>query len=218
MTGFDLLILAVYITCVSLVLYRAIESLDDRFSVKETQEETQDDRIRGTLNIKLGFDKRYKLDDLKKISLNVENKTTDSVFVDWDNCSLTDLGGRSRRVIRILPQMTSEIFQPQTMSVIAPTRTLREAITAEDVLKPKEGSGKFDIADPLINISKLNDKKSSDNDKKRYAQFMARQADLDFAFRLALRLPDRTSDPLYVLFKITLKKLPWTDSFPWNQK
>ncbi|MDX2097969.1 MAG: hypothetical protein SFW36_09350 [Leptolyngbyaceae cyanobacterium bins.59] len=225
MTGFDLLILAVYAICVTLVFTKVIESFDDKYTIAEDKgdlgQQLERKELQGMIAIKFGFDKRYKLDDLKKFAVIVDNKTQEqTVYLDWDMCSLTDLGGQSRRVIRIPPQLTADVFQAQISSTIAPGRTLKQDITAEDVLKVKDG-GVPSIDSPLISITKLNDKKSSDKDKEKYAKFMSGKASLEFVVRLAFQVTDdrgMLSYPTYVSCKILLKKLPWTDAFPWNQK
>ncbi|OLP17226.1 hypothetical protein BST81_17955 [Leptolyngbya sp. 'hensonii'] len=235
MTNLDLLLLAVYFIVVFRVLYEAFKSLDDKFSVSVDQglldQELQDKHfgdisLKTSVNLKFNFDPRYKLGDLKKFSINIENKTQDrSLYVDWDSSSLTDLGGRSRRVIRIPPNMTIDLFQAQASSVIAPGQTLRESITAEDLLKPKsDDAGVLEISasDPLVNIKKLDDKKSPEKDKARYAKFMSEEDTLDFSLRLALCSAAPHSgmvgQTVYILCKFVLKKLPWTDAFPWNQQ
>lgn len=239
MNNLNLLLLAIYFICVIYVLYQAIESLDDKFTVQlnfnALKEEIQSNNLQDFIGIRFNFERRYKLDELKRLAISIENKSDQySVYVDWDNSSITDLSGRSRRMVRLTPGMMIDLSQPQIFSLIAPQQTLKELLTAEDVLKRKSEAGALDIAGLLIDIPRL--ERGAPLDRKRYAEFIDLKTALFFSLRLALRWSelgpfDRPFDRaaprdavalppdyrVYVNCQFEIKKLPWTDALPWNQ-
>lgn len=211
MTQVDLLILAIYIICVAYVINQAIQSLDARFNVQvnqgEIKQQITDQALQEILEIKFKLEERYtKADQLQKLAVSIDNKSQQySIYIDWDHSSLTDFEGRSRRVIRLMPGLTPDLFQPQAFSVIAPGKTLKEAVTAEDVLKRESDAGAVKVSGPIVDLSKL--KKVSDTKA--------------FVLRLVLRVFDPItstgSDRVHVLTCLfTARRLPWTDALPWK--
>ena len=190
--------------------------------------------LQDLLAIGFKFDSRYEFDKLKQVAVSISNKAGHekadnkphgiSVYVDWDYCAFTDLEGRSRRVTRLMPGAAIDLFQNQVFSTIAPNTTLKEAITAEDLLQRKgdrktdkleavsPGNLEVEITKPLIDPAAL----------KKNDKFMRRYADLEFFLGLALRIvgPNRTigGDRVYILCKFVMHKLPWTAGLPWNPK
>lgn len=225
LTDLDVLILAVYLISVSYVLYQAVQSLDDQITVRFNQEsfnqQLQDRDLQDLLSVQFKFDNRYKFDQLKELAISVQAKSKDCpIYVDWDRCSLGDFDGRSRRVIRLTPDMQLDLSQPQVFSPIAPGNTLKEKITVEDILRPKLGGG-LEIGTPLIDINKLS--KGSEQQKRLFSNFMSHRISLHFSLRLALRILDVRDgiggDRIHVLScEFTVSKVPWTDALPFNPK
>jgi hypothetical protein len=237
MNNLNLLILAIYIICVAYVISQALKSLDDRLIVQVNEsllkQELESRQVQNLVAIKFNFEKRYKLNDLKQLAIIIENKSDQhSLYVEWDYCSITDLGGRSRRAIRLPPGMMMDLSQPQVFSPVAPKQTLREKLTAEDGLKRKTEPGVLDLEGILVNIAGL--EKGSPGDKKRYADFIHLITPLSFSVRLALRWSEyallgkgqdvregieRVSSDyrVYINCLIEINKVPWTDALPWNQ-
>ncbi|MBD1860454.1 MULTISPECIES: hypothetical protein [Trichocoleus] len=211
MNQFDLLILAIYIICVTYVINEAIKSLDARFTVRfepdDLKQQLQEQNLQDTLGVGFGLAARYtKPDELQKLPIIISNRSSRySIYVDWDHSSFADFDGRSRRVIRLMPGLTTDLFQPQVFSVIAPGKTLKEAVTAEDTLKRESDAGAVKVGAPLVNLASL----KTAMDKK------------EFSLRLVLRVFDPVGggggDRFHVLScKFTARRLPWTDALPWK--
>ncbi|WP_445633288.1 hypothetical protein NSTC745_04935 [Nostoc sp. DSM 114161] len=223
----NLIILTIYIIVVSYVFNRMVESIDDqiKFEFKkgivddQLKEQNLDDKI----GISFRFKSSYSIDDLKDLSLSIENKSDNiAVYVDWDNSSLVvEHSKQSRRVIRKSPDLTRDLAVPQSPSLIAPKKTLSETVTAEDVLQRQE-NGTYSASKPLIDINGL-----QKGQKKLYNDFMNRRKELDFSLQLVLRIsevrvglaPGVNFPPISIInCPFTVRKLPWTYALPWNKK
>lgn len=231
MNPVDPIILTAYLLCIAYFLWRIIKSFDDEFSIRVDEdalknllsEKKLDDeqKLEDVIGISFKFDKRYEFDKLKQLEIHITNKSNNhSIYVDWDYSTLTDLGGRSRRVTRLMPGVTTDLFQTQVFSTVTPNTTLKEKITAEDLLQRKQEKEKdsplnlvFEVNKPLIDFKA---------DKKKYEKFMQRAIELEFFLNLAFRLvgPTRAlgGERFYVLCKFILNKYPWTVGLPWNPK
>ncbi|BAY73671.1 hypothetical protein NIES25_00790 [Nostoc linckia NIES-25] len=223
----NLIILTIYIIVVSYVFNRMVESIDDqiKFEFKkgivdaQLKEQNLDDKI----GISFRFKSSYPIDDLKDLSLSIENKSDNiAVYVDWDNSSLVvEHSKQSRRVIRKSPDLTRDLAVPQSPSLIAPKKTLSETVTAEDVLQRQE-NGTYSASKPLIDINGL-----QKGQKKLYNDFINRRKELDFSLQLVLRVsevrvglaPGVNFPPISIInCPFTVRKLPWTYALPWNKK
>lgn len=233
MRTLDLLILITYFVCVATIIARIINSFNDEYTVRLDEDalkaNLQEQNLQGVLGISFGFDKRYEFgkdDKLKKIGITISNKTTShSVYVDWDYCTLTDLDGRARRVTRLVPGTTLDLFQQQAFSAIAPETTLKESLTAEDVLKRKDPPKdmplalEVDIGKPLFDFEGL--LKGKDPQKKKYTRFVTTLETLSFSLDLAMRFIGPTQlveGHAIVRCKFIIQKLPWQAGLPWNPK
>ncbi|MCL6433382.1 MAG: hypothetical protein K6T90_04065 [Leptolyngbyaceae cyanobacterium HOT.MB2.61] len=227
----DPIILTAYLLCIAYFISRIIQSFNDEFSIQLdekalkqslTEKSFNDDKkLDDVIGISFGFDKRYEFDKLKQLSISISNKSSDhSIYVDWDYSALTDLGGRARRVTRLMPGTTTDLFQNQVFSTVAPNTTLKENITAEDLLQRKKEPEKdsplnleYEVSKPLIDFKA---------DKKKYEKFMKRAIELEFFLNLAFRLVGPScplgGERFYVLCRFILKKYPWTVGLPWNPK
>lgn len=233
-TAWDVLIFITYLVCIIAAITRIINSFNDEYIVQldeaALKQNLAEHNLEDMVGISFGFDKRYEFgkdDKLKKFSVNISNKSkTHSVYVDWDHCAMTDLGGRSRRVTRLMPGTTLDLFQTQAFSAIAPETTLKEAITAEDVLKRKDPKDdktsialEMEVDKPLLDFIGLS--KGKDPEKKRYTRFVTTIQTLEFSLDLALRFvgPSRSvGEHAIVRCKFILQKLPWQAGLPWNPK
>lgn len=231
MNPVDPIILVAYLLCIAYFLSRIIKSFNDEFSIQVDEEALKnlltekqlddEQKLNDVIGISFKFDKRYEFDKLKQLEISITNKSSNhSIYVDWDYSTLTDLGGRSRRVTRLMPGVTTDLFQNQVFSTVTPNTTLKEKITAEDLLQRKKEKEKdsplnleFEVGKPLIDFKA---------DKKKYEKFMQRAIELEFFLNLAFRLvgPSRSlgGERFYVLSKFILRKYPWTVGLPWNPK
>ena len=221
----NLVVLTIYIIGVSYVFNRMVESIDDqvKFEFKKgiVDEQLKENNLDDKIGISFKIKSSYPIDDLKDLSISIENKSENiAVYVDWDNSSLVvEHSKQSRRVIRKSPDLTRDLAVPQSPSLIAPKKTLSETVTAEDVLQRDQVAGTYSAKKPLININGLQ--------KKLYNDFMNRKKELDFSLQLVLRIsevrlglaPGRDFPPISIInCPFTVRKLPWTYALPWNKK
>ncbi|GEM_PF-238498 len=228
----DILMLAIYSICVYYVIYDAIFSLEQQFTITFNQDVLNPllenttfagHTLKDLVGIKINFKERYKLDELKDITLVVENKSDHcTIYLDWDYSSITDLAKQPRRVIRVRPGVTFDLFQPQVFTIVAPKQTLRSTLVVEDMFKRKTDDGALAPDGLLIDIVYLNREKATKDEKKRFADFMNEKASLEFALRLALRVFDPLSNEeshrYYLPCEFKITKLNWQAFLPWNQK
>ncbi len=231
-TDNNLFFLTLYIIGVTYIFNRMVESIADqiKFEYKkgDVDEQLKKKEIQGDIGISFKLKPSYSLDDLKELSISIENKSKNlAVYVDWDNCSLVvEHNKQSCRVIRKSPDLTRDLAVPQSPSLIAPTKTLTELVTAENVFERDKESGTYTPKKPIVNITGL---KSSPvkAQRKLYANFMKRRNNLDFSLQLVLRIselpvglvPGQEIPPMYIVdCPFTIRKLPWTYALPWNKK
>lgn len=218
----DPILLTVYLLFISYFISKIIGDFNDEFTIKladdEVKSQLEQQKLQDTIAISFRFDKQYEFAKLDRLNININNKSdNDSVYVDWDCSVFTDLNGRSRRVTRLPPGTTLDLFQDQVFSTVGPKMTLREQITAEDLLERKGDAQDFKVTKPILD---LKPKKPSDALREKLGRFMKRRGDLEFFLELAIRVvgPDRAlaGDRAFIMCKFVLKKLPWQAGLPWN--
>ncbi len=224
----NLIILTIYIIVVSYVFNRMVESIDDqiKFEFKKgtVEDQLKEQNLDDKIGISFKFKSSYPIDDLKDLSMSIENKSENiAVYVDWDNSSLVvEHSKQSRRVIRKSPDLTRDLAVPQSPSLIAPKKTLSETVTAEDVFQRDQATGTYSAKKPLVDINGL-----QKGQKKLYNDFINRRKELDFSLQLVLRIsevrggiaPGVNFPPISIInCPFTVRKLPWTYALPWNKK
>jgi hypothetical protein len=228
----NLFVLTFYIIGVSYTFNRMIESIDDQinFALEKAIVEGQlkEQNIQDTVGITFKFKPTYGLEDLKELSMSVENKSKNlAVYIDWDNSSIVvEHSKQSMRVIRKSPDITRDLGVPQSPSLVAPEKTLTTAITTEDVFKRDTVSGTYSTDKPIVNISGLQ-KHALKKNRILFKNFMDMQTTLQFSLQLVLRISEvrvglalGVDVPPMVIVNcpFTIKKLPWTYALPWNKK
>jgi hypothetical protein len=233
MNFYDPILLTIYLICISYALFKIADSFNDEYTVKLDEDnlksQLEEQSLQDIISVGFGFDKRYEFgkdDKFKQFGINITNKSKNySIYVDWDYCALTDLMGRSRRVTRLVPGSTLDLFQVQAFSSVAPDSTLKETVTAEDVLKRNESKDspvalKIEVDKPLLDFGAL--AKGKDPEKKRLTRFKERLDPLEIYFDLAFRFVGsgtmRDSDPRQLRCRLVLNKLPWKAGLPWNPR
>lgn len=234
-TSPNLLILTLYMIGVSYILNLMVESIDEQIKFtfdkeavdKQLKEQELDDKI--SIAFKLKPTNDIKGDkDVKDLLLILGNKSENvAVYVDWDNCSLAE-GHKnvSRRIIRKSPDVSRDLGVPQSPGLIAPSQTLVQGITAEDVFQRDQEKGTYQAAKALVDIAGL---KASPNKKfrKLYKKFMSRREKIEFSLQLVLRfsevrvglVPGQNIPPMSIITcPFSIRKLPWTYALPWNKK
>ncbi|AKG22508.1 hypothetical protein [Calothrix sp. 336/3] len=227
----NLVYLTLYIIGVLYTFNRMIESIDEKiqfsFDKASVDKQLQEQELQNDVGIGFRFNTFYDIDELKELSLSVENKSQNiAIYVDWDNSSLVvEHDKQSRRVIRKSPDITRDLAVLQSPSLVAPGKTLSQVVTAEDVFQRDKESGTYKVNSPLVNISKL--KSGQKPQKKMYNDFMEERRTFEFSLQLVLRLsevrlglaPGVNVPPMCIVnCPFTIKKLPWTYALPWNKK
>ncbi len=227
-----MVVLTLYIIGVSYVFNLMIESIDeqikfefDRASVeKQLKEQELDDKI----NIGFKLKSNYDIDGLKDLLLILTNKSDNlAVYVDWDNCSLAENHKKvSRRIIRKSPDVSRDLGVPQSPGLVAPSQTLVQVLTTEDVFKRDQETGTYQAEKALVEINGL---KGSPNraHRKLYKKFMSRREKIEFSLQLVLRfsevrvglVPGQNIPPMSIInCPFAIRKLRWTYALPWNKK
>ncbi len=227
MTDLDYVLLTIYLLCITYVFYEIVNSFNDEFKIRleegDLNEQLQALNLQDIVNVSFKFDTHYEFDKLKDLAISINNKSEDyPIYIDWDYCSITDLDGRSRRVTRLPPGSTLDLFQNQVFSVIAPGKTLKEKIASEDMLARKGDEGLLVAEKTIVDLTKPDPKKSSEAQQKRYKNFMDGKEELKFALYLAMRLAgpntSPTGDRTRIICNLTITKLDWTAGLPWNPR
>ncbi|MBI4783477.1 MAG: hypothetical protein HY785_19480 [Oscillatoriophycideae cyanobacterium NC_groundwater_1537_Pr4_S-0.65um_50_18] len=242
MNDTDLIILVIFLICVTYVVRRAIEDLDDQTKIdfdKKDLETQLDDltlaevKLKDIVEVSFKFEDRYKHSDQPKmLGITIKNKSKDvQIYPDWDKSTLTDFGTPSRRVIRLNADKqitsTSRPIGAQFASPITPGTSFSAQITAEDVMKPNLDKNVLEPSSPVVDLTELEkkakDKKATKEIKDLNSNFKARKVPLDFSMRLMLRmslLEERGGkDYQYQLWcKFKVINMPWWDHIPWNPK
>lgn len=224
MNNTDLLLLTIYILCVTYVLYQIINSFNDEFTIvlekKDLDEQLEDLKLNDRVEVSFKFDKRYEFDKLKEFGVNIKNKSKEHpVFVDWNMSSVTDLDGKARRVTRLIAGNSLDLFQEQALSPVPPGTTMKEKVVAEDMLARKGDDGPMEVSKTLVDLSKP---KKPGDPLKRYLDFVAMQRTLEISLSLMVRFvgdgSPATGYPIPINCKFTLRKLDWKAGLPWNPK
>jgi hypothetical protein len=227
MTELDFVLLTVYFLGVSYVLYQIVNSFNDELTIRLDEDDFKETlksmNLAEAVNITFRFNNRYEFDKLTGLAIRVENKSKQHpVYIDWDECALSDLDGRSRRVARTPPGGSLDAFQSQVFSVIAPGKTLRENISGEDQLTRKGENGLLEVTKTLVDFTKPNPKSSTPAQRQRYQDFMASRINLEVYLEIALRFVGNntavTGDRTRVVCKFIITKLDWTAGLPWNPR
>lgn len=224
MNNTDLLLLTIYILCVTYVLYQIINSFNDELTIvlekKDLDKQLEDLKLNDRVEVSFKFDKRYEFDKLKEFGVNVKNKSKEHpVFVDWNMSSVTDLDGKARRVTRLIAGNSLDLFQEQALSPVPPGTTMKEKVVAEDMLARKGDDGPMEVSKTLVDLSKP---KKPGDPLKRYLDFVAMQRTLEISLSLMVRFvgdgSPATGYPVPINCKFTLRKLDWKAGLPWNPK
>ena len=227
----DLFVLTLYIIGITYTFNRMVDSIGDRIKVecdarKTINEQLKRQNLEDKLEISFSLKGIYPIDEPDTLFMNVKNKSENlAIYVDWDNSSIAGIDQRSRRVIRKSPDLVRDLAVPQIPSLIVPGRTLKEAVTAEDVFKRDKETGTYSPALSIANIPGL--QKGGKLQKKQYMDFMSGKIDFEFSLDLVLRIAEATyginqgtNIPLICIINcpFKIKKLPWTYALPWNRK
>jgi hypothetical protein len=203
----DLIILVVYIICMTYVISQAIFSLDNqtkltndaKFLEEQLEAKTLGDKkLKDLISIFFKFDDRYESDKQPKtLMMTIENKSKDYyIYIDWDSSSITSYDPNfSRRVIRVAPdKRITDLALPQVFSAIPPTLKLPTSITSESAFKLNAESNILELITPIIDLEAL-EKASKVFKTPQYIKdinfnFKERRKPIECDLRLMLRMTD----------------------------
>lgn len=227
----NLVILTLYIIGVTYIFNQMVESIDDQvkleFNKAEVEQQLKDQNLQDKIGISFSLKTTYSIEDPKELSMSIENKSQETaIYVDWDNSAFEEFDGTSRRVIRKSPDLTRDLAVPQIPSLVVPGKTLREAVTSENVLQRDQISGTYTPKNPLANILKW---KTSPvrAQRNQFNDFMSGSRNFEFSLVLVLRVAETnigvalgSNIPPLCIVKcpFIVRKLPWTYALPWNKK
>ncbi|MBW4515202.1 MAG: hypothetical protein KME11_08250 [Timaviella obliquedivisa GSE-PSE-MK23-08B] len=201
----DLIILVVYIICMTYIIAQAIFSLDNQtkfvaeakfFEAQLEEKKLGDKPLKDLVSVGFKFEFRYKSNNQPKtLIMTIENKSPDHyIYVDWDSSSITTYDPNfSRRVIRVAPdKRITDLDLPQVPSAIPPKLKLATIITAEDVFKLSADGNTLELKNDLIDLEKLNAVskilRTPQYIKDINFNFKERRKPIEFYLRLMLRM------------------------------
>ncbi|MEB3230359.1 MAG: hypothetical protein VKJ64_05065 [Leptolyngbyaceae bacterium] len=210
MVWWDLFLLVAYALIVYWVLLNAIANLAKLATISLNQarlkEELDKRGLAKMVEFGFGFANPYSLSStLKVLAISVVNTSEYTMYVDWDRSALTDLKGRSRRVIRLTPDKAPDLIQAQVWSVIPAGQVLQEVITAEDVLTRPTTADPFEPNGVIVPIA-------------------GAKEDKPLVFYLCIwlivqrQVPNGDSQPdiqTLIPCEFVIYKSPWTNVLPW---
>lgn len=201
----DLIILVVYIICMTYIISQAIFSLDNQtkfvaetkfFEAQLEEKKLGDKKLKDLVSVGFKFEFRYKSNNQpKQLIMTIENKSPDHyIYVDWDSSSITTYDPNfSRRVVRVAPD-NNDLDLPQVFSAIPPKLKLATVVTAEDVFKRSEDGSKLELKNDLIDLKKLEAVskilRTPQYIKDINFNFKERRKPIEFYLRLMLRMTD----------------------------
>lgn len=77
------------------------------------------------------------------------------VFINWDNSSLSVHGGLAQRVIRLVPGMPIDLYQPQVMTIANPGQGVNARVTSESLFNRPEDKTALASAPSLVDFSNI---------------------------------------------------------------
>jgi hypothetical protein len=83
------------------------------------------------------------------IAIQIKNKTSAAIQVNWDNVSLVDINGKSNRIIHTGIRLIDR-DKPQAPSIIPPGAVLKDEITPVDNIRYESGQYGGWKTDPLM--------------------------------------------------------------------
>ena len=221
MTPLDAFILIIYGLIAYRVINKAIGKLDKRAKVNPNKDQLAADltarNLQDIVEFGFKFEKTYSLSDsLNQLSISVTNKqdADTTLYVDWDRSSLTNFGERSRRVIRLAPDLSHGLLRPQVRSVIPPKQQLQENITAEDVLsrESESNSNVLELTKVIVPIERPKPKEGEPKPEGPPKFYLCVWLGIQ---RINPESGETENLEHLIPIEFIISKCPWTDALPW---
>ncbi|MGC1247506.1 MAG: hypothetical protein WA865_14930, partial [Spirulinaceae cyanobacterium] len=155
----NLLIVVIYLICIIYVFYQVAQSLDKYVGARADQEDINQaiakKKLGDILDLKFALPNMREMENFRDIGIVIENKSpTRSLAINWQQSTLSNLKGKSQRVIREVPGMKIDLSQPQTFTTVGPSQNVAAKITTETTLKPG-ANGSLELTKPLFSSEEL---------------------------------------------------------------
>ena len=205
----NLLIFSVYLLCVAYIFSKISSELQEFVTIEFDQEsilsQLEKQNLHECVGVKFKLSDLYKPNQIKTLPITITNTSeSKSIYVDWEQSTLTNLEGESRRLIRLVPGMNMDLSQPQVCGIVAPSQNLTEKIVAENSLS-RNGEGTLSVTNPLFKPSKL-----------QAAARVGGRFNLRLILELANPAVGMRGGSIHVLnCEFSVARTPWRRTIPW---
>ncbi|OKH17117.1 hypothetical protein [[Limnothrix rosea] IAM M-220] len=211
--SFEFLILILYSWVLWYVYQSIVEELDQLTAIKmnqgQLQEQLESLGLAKQLTIQCGFSRTPLAEEMRTFTLIVANRLPEGsyLYVDWQRSTFRTFSGEVKRLFRIPRGQNLDLFEGQSLSIVAPGETLVEIVTLENCLMFDKESG-YSIVSPIFRIPEL--KKARD----RGMQF-----GVNVFFHEPARPEENKPDRFYAITcPFNIVKLPWQSAVYWRPK
>jgi hypothetical protein len=222
--GLDLLLITIYLICITLVFVQMgaslfVEQVEIIFNADDFRQQLEAQLLQEVIQIEFKLEPRYDRDALpSNVEITIQNISHHRwIYVEWDYSCVIDVDGQAKRLVRVPPGSTFDLLPSQMFTVLSPGSRFKEILTSEAALKRASETGSLEIQSALINLSKLNKDK-----KKKYVRLeKLLKNPATFYIRLVVRIGDKAKDTpanRLCVFNggFTIKKVHWQQQLPWN--
>lgn len=206
----NLLIFSIYALSVAYVFSKIVSDLKNfvtiEFDEAGFRAQLEEQNLQDYVDIKFKLADLYRPEQVCELTTTVENKSqVKTIYINWEQCTITNLAGQSRRVIRLIPGMKLNLSQVQVFGVVSPGQALTEKLVAEGSLQSKD-EDELEVINPLFERKKL---------------LAAPAKGARFTLRLILEIAESavgvrggSLHPLNCNFSI--KRTPWRRTIVWS--
>lgn len=221
-TGLDILLITIYLICITLVFEQMrsalfVEQVEIIFNRDNLRKQLESQLLQEVIQIEFKLKPRYPRNSLPSdVEIVIKNISNDKwIYLEWDYSCVIDVDGEAKRLIRVPPGSTFDLFPSQMFTVVSPNTNLKQKLTSEAALKQNAETGNLKIESALINLSKLNKSKKY----VRLEKILKEPA--IFYIRLVMRIGEEAKQNKKNRFCIlngcfTVKAVHWKQQLPWN--
>lgn len=211
--SFELLILILYGAILWYVYQSIVEELDQLTAIQPNQNQLNEQlaalELAGKLTIQCGFSKTPLAEEMRSFVLIVANKQPEGhyLYLDWQHSTFRTFSGEVKRLFRLPQGQNLDLFEAQSVSILAPGESLVEMVTLENCLAFNQGAG-FALVKPIFSIKELR---------------IARDKGLQFQVNLFFQQPARPEIKIPQRFyaiacPFEVRKQPWQRAVYWRPK
>lgn len=210
---FEFLILVIYILIIWYVYQSIVEELDQRTAITmnkgQLDEQLEKVGLEGKIAIQCGFTKTPLAEEMKTFVLIVQNLQAEGnyLYLDWQRCTFRTFRGDVKRLFRLSQGQNLDLFEAQSLSILAPGESFMEMVTLENCLRYDKETG-YSVVKSIFSIGEVK---------------AARASGAQFRVNLFFQKPARPElgepDRFYAIAcPFEVKKLPWQNAVYWRPK